>query len=212
MHGTFTKKDWTMLGVVVLFYVVGIIGFSLPITHALFIKLTPLILVLSLIFLVYYNKSPKRKNLIVFLLFVSASSFLVEMAGVNTGALFGHYTYGGGLGLKIAETPLLIGLNWALLVYMTAAIFSRKLQNIVYQIIFPAALMVVYDVVMEQTAPKMDMWNWSGDVIPLQNYAMWGLLAAVFHALRYFLNIQISNKMALPLLVVQALFFLFIVV
>lgn len=210
MNASFSKKEKIILGIVVLFYVVGVIGFSLTLTHALFTKLTPLILLLSAVFLAYYDKTENRKNLSFYFLFVFIASFLVEMVGTNTGVLFGDYAYGRGLGIKLWRTPLLIGVNWVLLVYITSAVFAQKLQNGLYQIIFPTLLMVGYDIVMEQIAAKMDMWYWVNGSIPLQNYAMWGALAVVFHVLKHFFNIHIVNKMALPLFVVQVLFFLFI--
>ena len=70
--------------------------------------------------------------------------------------------------------------------------------------------MVGYDLIMEQVAPKMDMWSWQNDVIPLRNYLMWGLLAIVFHTLRYAMKVSDRNRMALPLFIVQTLFFLLI--
>jgi putative membrane protein len=70
--------------------------------------------------------------------------------------------------------------------------------------------MVGYDLIMEQVAPKMDMWSWQNDMVPLQNYLMWALLAVIFHTLRYRMKVRDRNVMALPLFVVQTLFFLLI--
>ncbi len=102
---------------------------------------------------------------------------MVEMwGGVNTGALFGSYLYGSGLGPRIAGTPPFIGLSWVLMIYLTSAIFTPPMQcNLLDGIVWPSLMMVGYDLVMEHVAPKMDMWSWQEDVIPpIQNYLMWG--------------------------------------
>ena len=43
--------------------------------------------------------------------------------------------------------------------------------------------MVLYDVIMEQVAPVMDMWKFDDGVPPLRNYISWFLLAVIFHSL-----------------------------
>jgi len=43
--------------------------------------------------------------------------------------------------------------------------------------------MVVYDLVLEleQCAPGLGMWYWSGDNVPVKNYLTWFILALLFH-------------------------------
>jgi len=202
-----------MIKRIVVIYAVGVVGFSIPFTHVIFVRLTPLMLILSFAILLYYDRnlrSERQHKRLLYYLFVFIAGFLVEMWGVNTGMLFGNYLYGGGLGPKIAGTPPIIGLNWVLMIYITSAIFSPLKRNLLNGIIWPSLLMVGYDIIMEQVAPTMDMWSWKHDLIPLQNYLMWGILALFFHSLRYALNLRDRNQMALPLFLVQTLFFLFI--
>lgn len=202
-----------MIKHIAVIYAVGVVGFSIPFTHGIFIRLTPLMLLLSFAILVYYSsdlRSEKQHKIVFYYSFVFFAGFLVEMWGVNTGVLFGDYLYGSGLGPKIVGTPPIIGLNWVLMIYLTSAIFSKLKQNLLNGIVWPSLLMVGYDIIMEQVAPTMDMWSWKNDLIPLQNYRMWGILALFFHSLRYALNLRDRNQMALPLFVVQTLFFLLI--
>ncbi len=206
----YTPKDIIFIAIAILFYGVGVVGFRADAAHDFFTKLTPLILMLSAVFLAYYDKTENRKILSFYFLFVFTASFLVEMAGTNTGVLFGDYAYGSGLGIKLWRTPLLIGVNWVLLVYMSAAVFTFLPRTIFSRVVFPSLLMVGYDAVMEQKAPQMDMWQWAAGIIPLQNYAMWALLALIFHSVIYFSHLKIINKMALPLFVLQILFFLLV--
>ncbi len=212
MKTSFSNKNWIAFGIMLIFYAVGVVGFSLSFTRSIFISLTPFILLLSLFFVAFYHKGRNHNYTMVFYLFVFLASFLIEVWGVHSGVIFGNYAYGKGLGIKIAETPLLIGVNWVLLVYLSAVVFSALRRSVWSWIVLPSALMLMYDVVMEQVASKMDMWSWQGDIIPLQNYLMWAVLAIFFHSVRYKLKIEAINKMALPLFGVQMLFFILILI
>ncbi|MDD4632333.1 MAG: carotenoid biosynthesis protein [Proteiniphilum sp.] len=209
----YTLKEKNMVRRIVVIYGVGVVGFSIPLTHGAFMLLTPLVLLLSFLLLIWYDsgrQSGGQLKRIVFYTFVFTAGFMVEMWGVNTGALFGSYLYGSGLGPRIAGTPPFIGLSWVLMIYLTSAIFTPMQCNLLDGIVWPSLMMVGYDLVMEHVAPKMDMWSWQEDVIPIQNYLMWGLLAVIFHTIRYMMKVSDRNPMALPLFIVQTLFFLFI--
>ena len=51
-----------------------------------------------------------------------AIGFSAELIGVHSGMLFGNYSYGNNLGLKLAEVPLIIGINWGVLAVTSASI------------------------------------------------------------------------------------------
>lgn len=142
---------------IIIFYVVGVIGFSIKYTYGLFIYLTPIVLLMSLGLLFYYDRNNITKKKILFYIFIYISSLLVEMFGVNTGILFGEYKYGIGLGIKVVDTPILIGINWVLMIYITSSIFTKLRPNFLSQVIIPSGLMISYDIIMERAAPKMDM-------------------------------------------------------
>ncbi len=130
-----------------------------------------------------------------------------EVTGVNTGLVFGHYKYGSGLGFKLFETPLLIGVNWLFLTYASASMLRgfKVNQNLV--VILAPLLMLAYDLVLEQVAPKMDMWAWQNDVIPLQNYVAWFVIAFIFVALLRIFKINLENRISKVLLACQFVFF-----
>lgn len=206
----YNTKDLYVIKQIIVFYAVGIVGFLLPFSRSFFTKLTPLALILSTVLLAYYQENKFYKKTILYFIFVFIASFFIEVWGVKTGNLFGIYYYSNGLGLKLFETPILIGLNWALLVYLTSAVFDKKSTNIFNQIFFTSVLMVFYDVILESSASKMDMWFWKDNYIPMQNYMMWGAVAVVFQTVKFALKIEIKNKMALPLILIQMLFFFII--
>lgn len=206
----YSTIDRVVMGGIALFYIVGAFQLGRPEMRATYAGMTPLVLLFSMLFLTIYDRSTDRPKLLLFALIVALASFGVEVWGVATGYVFGGYAYGSELGTKVAETPLLIGLNWILLVYMSGAMVNALPRNPLYAIVLPSAFMIGYDIVMEQVAPRMDMWSWEGGIIPLQNYIVWGVLAVLFHALRYVMKIPIRNRMAGFLFVVQVLFFVII--
>ena len=195
-------------GFIITLYVVGIIGSALPLTRDLFIVLTPAILLLSFALLLnFHTPVLNGKTSLVFII-IFLTSYFVEVAGVKTGIIFGVYSYGKGLGLKLLDTPLLIGLNWVLLVYCSAAIIEKVPVGNIGKAVGASLLMVLYDLVMEQVAPHMDMWSFSASTAPLINYISWFILALIFHLIVRFTGIRFANKLALLIFCCQFLFFL----
>ncbi|MFW5831681.1 MAG: carotenoid biosynthesis protein [Prolixibacteraceae bacterium] len=206
-----TKKVKYSVYFLILFYFVGIAGFILPATRALFSILTPFALLLSAGFLAAFHRPRFTLHLLIVFVLIFLLSFFAEMIGVKTGLLFGHYNYGSGLGPKIWETPIIIGLNWLMLVYCTRIIAGYVFNPAALKILFASLLMVAYDVILEKAAPLLNMWSWEGSVVPLQNYIAWFVLALLFHILLNRAGVRISNKLALPVFVIQALFFVILI-
>jgi len=190
----------------VIFYSVGVAGFSLPATHDLFQKLVPLNLLVSISLLFLFHESWRLKHILVFA-GIALAGFLLEMAGIHTGLVFGSYAYGDALGLKLFSTPLLIGANWLLLVYCIYVLLPKINGRWVYPFL-GAALLVVFDVVMEPVAIATDMWSWQGGTIPLKNYVTWYIVAAIMLFVLQQFKIRYSNMLAGWLLAIQFLFFL----
>ena len=206
-----SKKVKYSVYFLILFYFVGINGFLLPATHSLFSTLTPFALLLSAAFLAVFHKPRYNLKLLTIFILIFVLSFFAEMIGVQTGLLFGQYTYGNGLGPKIWGTPVIIGLNWLMLVYCTRIIAGYIFNPPALIILFAALLMVAYDVILEKAAPLLNMWSWENGVVPLQNYVAWFAFALIFQMLLSRSRIRISNKLALPVFVIQALFFIILV-
>ena len=109
---------------VVVFYIVGVVGFGLKISQDIFQSLTAYSLLLCLYLLAVYHENYTRKELGVFLL-IYLLGFGVELLGVNTGLIFGNYNYGDGLGFKVLGTPLMIGVNWLFLIYCIGVVIHK---------------------------------------------------------------------------------------
>ncbi|WP_068474490.1 carotenoid biosynthesis protein [Saccharicrinis aurantiacus] len=192
---------------IAVFYLVGVIGIVLPITQELFISIFPVAILLSFFLLMLdYNKQGSKALIIFF--GIITSSIIIEAIGVKTGILFGNYRYGSALGLEIAETPLLIGVNWLVLSYCSVSIVQQfKISNSI-KYLFAPMLMVIYDVVMEQVASTLDMWYWQDDVIPLQNYLGWFVIASLFTSILLGFKVNAINRIAKYIYIVQFVFFL----
>jgi putative membrane protein len=201
------RTQWFVL-IFIIFYSVGIAGLSINFTRELFIRLVPLALLLGFaVLLIFHEGEFSAKTIIAFTL-VWLISFLVEAAGVATGKIFGFYQYGETLGIKLLETPLIIGINWLFLVYVTASIASHFKMNGLVAAVFASGLMVFYDIVLEQLATILGMWSWQNNLIPLQNYVAWFILSLAFQLLFQWLKIETKNKIAPWLFGLQFLFFL----
>lgn len=200
-------------------YGVGLAGMLLPFSREVFKIITPLNLLFAVVFL-FYGKRPARQVILTGIA-VAVTSFFIEAAGVNTGKIFGAYTYGKTLGPVLLNTPVIIGLNWFLLIYCTNVI-SRQLLGILPQkltdrwasplrsafVIFAGAvLMVLYDLVLEPAAIRLDMWSWEGSGIPVRNYLAWFVFSAAFHTVVKAWGEEEINRKALPLFAVQVMFF-----
>ncbi len=191
---------------IITFYVVGTIGFTIPFSRNFFIAITPFALLISTYLLALYHNKYNLKTLTAFIL-VYLAGFFVEVVGVNTGVIFGEYAYGSAMGLKIFDTPLLIGVNWLFLTYTAISISKQLKINSVLTIFFAPALMLVYDIVIEQLAAKMDMWYWHGNIIPLKNYIAWYLIAVCFAFIFKLFKVNTKNPLASILFICQFLFF-----
>jgi len=188
-------------------YLVGISGicFTDAEQQKIFLKLTPLNLVVTTGFLLLFHTKWNRAFLMAALAIFMAG-FFVEVAGVHTGWIFGNYAYGTTLGLKVFDVPLIIGLNWFLLVYSIAAVFN-KIQNTYVFAFVSAAVMTLLDVLIEPIAVKLDFWQWQDNVIPLQNFAAWLVISFLLFYFFRTVNGRPENRFALVVLIIQFLFF-----
>ena len=190
------------------FYIIGTIGFLLPFTFPLFIKLIPFVLLFNFIALMLFHPADKKVKTILLFSAIFLTGFFIEVTGVNHKIIFGEYWYGESLGPKLFFTPLMIGINWLFLVYTTSSAFENLKVNPIVKIVLSSSAMVVYDLVLEQVAPKMDMWYWKDGLVPFRNFVAWFIIALLLNTLIKLFHIETKNKLAIPLLVCQFLFFL----
>lgn len=203
---TISASAWANFCIVVV-YTVGIIGFATPSMRPLFTLLVPVNLIASFVILFAYQSSFSFR-FIASTVTVAALGFIIECVGVNTGLIFGSYSYGPTLGFAFEGTPLLIGINWLLLTYICWDLAARFVNATWGKIIIASALMLIYDFVLEPVAISTNMWQWAGGNIPLQNYAAWYAIAAGMFSIFALTKQQFSNPISATLFVAQFLFFL----
>ncbi len=192
------------------FYLVGLLLFCIPFTRSLFILLIPASLLLVIGIAFYFHRNWTTTT-IGWFLFIIISSFLLEMMGISTGKVFGHYRYGSGLGWQIAGTPPLIGINWLFLVYASNGLAGRITSHVWSKIPLAATIMIFYDLVVEMVAPAMQMWRFTTPYPPASNFIAWFLAGLVYHTGFAIFRINSQNHIAGMLFLIQMLFFICII-
>ncbi len=209
MEFSFTKEK-EVKRFFILFYLIGLTGMIIPVTHPIFKELIPFSLILNVFYLFYFHPDKKnRKSLSVFF-FIFLAGLFIEILGVKTGKIFGHYHYGNHLGPKIMDTPLLIGINWLFLIYATSSITDKYPFPVMIKIFFASGLMLVYDFFLEQNAARLGMWFWENRVPPVQNYLAWFVLSLIFHSIIKLFRINTLNPLSLTIWLSQLVFFIFL--
>ena len=188
-----------------LFHISGIIGISLGFFD-FFVPKTPLNLLVAFGLLIWVFPLNSTKKLTLTALFFTVGMF-VEWLGVNYGVLFGTYAYGENLGLKIDGVPLLIGVNWAMLVLITGAIANECKVAKPLKVLIGASLMVLLDFLLELSAPIFDFWEFEGNMVPLENYVTWFIIAAILHTVFQVAKLQGNSRFCFHLYGCQFLFF-----
>lgn len=191
----------------IIFHLVGLIGLVIPDTRFVFQTLTPFNLIVSLILILSFHRDWNAAfYMYLFISFILG--YFVEILGIQTGMIFGGYRYGDSLGLKIFDTPLLIGVNWMLLIYTCGSISSLMIKNLYFKALLGTILMVVLDYLIEPVAMEMDFWYWNSDSIPLQNYLGWALLSYFLLLIYFLLPFHKQNSLVLSFYFIQLFFFL----
>jgi putative membrane protein len=187
-------------------YLVGIIGISIPATRDMYVQLTPLTLLISAIVLFLFH-SPWNFRFIIAALVIALMGYFIEMLGVHTTKIFGSYSYGPVLGTKIWDTPLIIAINWLILIYCSYLIAGTLFHRAWLKIPSAAALMVGVDLLMEPVAIDLDMWTWGNTHPPFQNYAAWFIVSLLLATVLHYTGIKIRNPVAMYLFSSMVLFF-----
>jgi putative membrane protein len=204
------------IAALVITYCVGVVGMLLPHYRGAFALLTPVQLLLTLVLMLAYHPGISRRVVAVWAL-VFSLGFAVEVLGVNTGWPFGRYQYGSVLGLALWRTPLLIGVNWLLLVYASSAVALQALpaawRNATAVATLVAVFMAALDALIEPVAVALGFWHWYGQPVPVQNYAAWFVCAWVLAALHQWLtkNDTRRSPVAVWVFALQVAFFAILV-
>lgn len=208
--------------VAILFHVIGIAGIAYSGRPDFFISTTPFHLLLMSA-LIFYTQNKINKSFLIGMISCVVLGFVAEWIGVHTGYLFGSYSYGKGLGLKWMGIPLLIGINWWMIIYGSASTMEllwRKIAGnaedlksstrlkIISFLVDGAALATLFDWVMEPVAIRLGYWSWHGLVLPPgYNYLCWFLLSNLMLFIVRKSVQENPNRFAMHLLMIQLTYF-----
>jgi putative membrane protein len=188
-----------------IFYGVGIAG--LIFFPEKILPFSFMILLMNFIFILLFETN-LDSNKIKYFLFVIAASFAIEMIGVGSGKIFGSYYYGKSLGFSLKNVPLIIGINWLVLVLGIVNILSNfKITNDIVFSLCGGIFMVALDGLMERVAPVLDYWNFFGETAPLKNYIAWFIISFFFFFLFRAMNLKSENKISGFIYIIQFIFF-----
>ena len=208
MIGLSNNKEFLRMSIFFL-WLINISGFFgiLSDQNEFFLSTTPYVLSLTLLLLILnHDLSDKKSKIGLILIFLFG--LIVEILGVNYSLFFGEYSYGSNLGPKIYEVPYVIGFNWVLLIIATGS-FSDKLikGKEIYKILFASFLMVLIDLFIEKSAPKLDFWEFVISPVPLSNYLWWFIFSLCFQYI-FFKTVKTKEyNLSSNILVIQFLFF-----
>jgi putative membrane protein len=196
--------------IALLVHVAGGIGIAY-FNRSFFVAMTPVNLLLMFVLLAW-NEISINKQWLIFLAAAFFTGFVTEIIGVNTGWLFGQYAYGSLLGPKILGVPLLIGINWFCIVYCSLQLVLNSIPALkttwVGASLFAAFFATLFDWMMEPVAMVLGYWQWENGVVPLYNYVCWFLISLLLSMIYFRISLFQKNAFAIPLLVIQFLFFL----
>lgn len=213
------KQYKVLLSIIILVILYGVSLIGITVLHLDLMHTSPFSVLISP-FLLFASHTRFDKRFLTYVLIVVMGGFLIQLLGVQTGRIFGQFFYGEGLGYKLWDVPISIGLSWLILSYcssvVTIKIFSKVklsetsfvMRNAQFVIPFVASLLILaVDFFVEQVAPVYDFWYWKGQQVPVQNYTAWFAFSFAFNFLFYRLSVAADNKVALWLYGLYILFF-----
>ena len=160
---------------------------------------------LLLLMAVYLVSTESPNNKFTYILPV-VLGFAIEVVGTNTGWPFGEYTYGSALGFSVANTPLMIGVLWWLLIRSMYDVLSVKISSVWTKSLLVGVAMTAMDVLIEPVAIELNFWSWKGVTVPLSNYVAWFVLSTLFT--RITASGHAKNPMSIWVLMVLNIFFM----
>jgi len=206
MEWIHSHKNKILIGIIILFHLVGSVGLAIPSTKAYFLSLSSYNLLLSFL-VVLIAPGLKRLRFYLFVLFVFLIGYGVEWIGVHTHYLFGIYSYGKNLGFKLSGIPLIIGINWVVLILVTHSISLKFLNHRIFTPVLAAILMVGLDFLIEPVAIKSDYWSWFENHIPVFNYVCWFFISLIIHFIYRKIRLTEQNTVYNCIYIVLVVFF-----
>ncbi len=189
--------------IAILFHTIGFLGIAV-FKNNFIIQSTAFNLLLMFALLIW-TQNEKNNFFWLFLLVTIAAGIVVEVIGVNTKLLFGDYNYGNVLGIKVKNVPLIIGVNWFIIIYCCGitinTLLIKAIDKVAVETATPpmrlkaisvivdgATLAVFFDWLIEPVAVQLAYWKWNGE-IPFYNYLCWFIVSIILLTVFHFLKV-----------------------
>ena len=202
-------KEKISIFIIWLFHLSGILGIIYG-NSDWFVSATPINLLISFILLLLNTEL--RFNIILLILFCFSFGMLAEILGVSYGLIFGNYNYGEVLGYKVFNVPIIIGVNWCVLVFITGTMSNLFFKNYWKKVLCGIILMIFMDILIEPIAPILDFWKFEGGIAKLQNYLGWFFVSFPMLILFHKLKPNVNNSFSFNLYFLQVLFFVILII
>jgi putative membrane protein len=201
------KGEFIAIFIIILFHLVGLIGLLTPSLRPQFLHLVSYHLLLMMAVIIFSHQN-KDGRLLLFVLSAFVLGYGVEWLGVNKHLLFGHYQYGQTLGFQLDNVPLIIGVNWFLLIYSAGVLMQRsRIKSMLLRVLTGALILVLLDMPIEPVAVRLHYWHWANGIIPLSNYYCWFFVSAFMLVLFERFRFKKQGIVGLVLLITEFVFF-----
>jgi len=192
---------------IILFHLVGLSGVFIPQLRPLMLQIVPWHLLLMFLLLLFTHRNFGGK-LITFILIIFITGMAAEWIGIHKNLLFGNYTYGDTFGFKWQGVPLIVGINWFILVYSTGVLLQRMaVNNIIVRLFYGGLLLTLLDFFIEPVAIRDNYWHWTDGTIPIKNYVTWFGLSVVMLFIFEIFHFKKQGVAGLVLLIAQFVYF-----
>lgn len=194
------------LSFLIIIHFFGAIGLVSP-WRDYFIIFTPMTLIISAVIL-FSHQLLLKPNFIFFCLFCFCGGFLAEFIGVHYGVIFGNYSYGATLGYRVNGVPVIIGLNWLVIIYSVGVITSSYPLPVWLKIVTGAVMTTLLDLVIEPVAIEYNFWQWENGIVPMSNYMGWFAISIMMLTAFHLLKIKSESKVPVYFYSIQLIFFI----
>jgi putative membrane protein len=202
-----SHRDWALTGLLLVFFAVGFAGHMMPGYRALMRGLTPLAILVTVCVVAVPIAGEKNAGVALWMIGAAFLGLAVEVVGAATGAVFGAYSYGSALGPRVLGVPVVIGLNWALVVLGSVSLSARFVPGPWASGVLAGVLTTAFDWILEPFAVAAGYWTWTTGTIPLRNFAAWFIIASLFSLVFTHLRLSLRSPLASVAILIQAAFF-----
>jgi putative membrane protein len=191
----------------VIIYAVGLAGHLIPPLRPLMLAITPYVLLITGGIVLLPVIGSRNWRTFAWLLAAGLITFVIEIAGVATGKIFGEYHYTEILGPQLFGVPLLIGFNWMLVLFGSINLAQLISQRTPLIILIATLCAPLFDYVLEPIALTFQYWQWHGGTAPLRNYIVWGVISGILCSVYILIRCHAQRRLPAFYLIVQFVYF-----